>query len=239
MNDHETNQMKLLFLSDIHSNLPCLNAVLEKENDADLIYCAGDFVDVGFYPKETVQRLRDLNVPSVRGNHDDKVIAIFRGTSPGEDQEWSFPLMNARNLDQDDIDYLEKLPEQIRFSADGIFFVMQHLYRGYDQIETEAEFLEFWNDPATGEDRSQLKVAVFGHTHRPEIRSVREDCLVINPGSVGYNRPDDPSIATRYLTITNGSIELKELEHPHCMSRPDLGKLFRQRFPSTEPELHP
>ena len=231
--------MKLLFISDIHSNLPCLNAVLEEEKDADRIYCAGDFVDVGLYPKETVRRLRELNVPSVRGNHDDKVIRIFREPSSGKEREWSFPVMNAESLDRDDIDYLEHLPEQIRFSADGILFAMQHLYRGYDRIETEAEFLQYWDDPATGEDRDKLKVAVFGHTHRPEIRSVRDDCLVINPGSVGYNRPDDPSIATRYITITNGAIALQELEHPHCMSRPDLGKEFLRRSRSAHSDSHP
>ena len=221
--------MKLLILSDIHSNVHCLNAVLAHEKDADRIYCAGDFVDVGLYPKETVNRLRALRVPAVRGNHDDKIIRIFRAGPPGRDQEWTFPIMNAQQLDEEDIAYLAALPEQIRFSADGVSYVMQHLYRGYESIETLEEFLEFWADPSTAEDRSRKKVAIFGHTHRPFIRTLREDCLVINPGSVGYNRPDDPSIATRYLTITDGEIELKDLHHDHCMSRPELGREFQRR----------
>ncbi|MCC5848966.1 MAG: metallophosphoesterase family protein [Verrucomicrobia bacterium] len=221
--------MKLLVISDIHSNIHCLNAVLEREKDADRIYCAGDFVDVGLYPKETVHRLRELKVPAVRGNHDDKIIRIFRSGPPDEDQEWTFPIMNAQHLDEEDIEYLDTLPEQIRFTADGVSYVMQHLYQGYQSIETETEFLEFWDDPTETVDRSQKKVAIFGHTHRPAIRIIREDCLVVNPGSVGYNRPSDPSIATRYLTITDGEIELKDLHHDHCMSRPELGREFLRR----------
>ena len=222
--------MKLLIISDVHSNLPCLEAVLAHEADADRIYCAGDCVDVGLYPKETVRRVRASGAVTVRGNHDDKVIRKFHALPPPPDEPWTFPLMNALHLGTEEITWLEQLPLRVRFVCDGVAYLMQHLYRGYESIASEEEFLAFWDDPETARDRSLRKVCIFGHTHRPAIDQFREDCLVINPGSVGYNRPDDPSIATRYLTITDGEIALRELTHPHCMARPVLGETFHRLY---------
>ena len=43
--------MKALIISDIHSNIYGLEAVYKKEKDSDIIYCAGDLVDYGPFPK--------------------------------------------------------------------------------------------------------------------------------------------------------------------------------------------
>lgn len=222
--------MKILVISDIHSNALCLEAVLSAEKDADRIYCLGDFVDVGLYPEETVQRLRDIQAVAVRGNHDDNIIRKYHSLPPADDEPWTFPLMNALHLSSESIAYLESLPERLRFQADGTSYLLQHLYHGYDGIESIEQFLEFWDDPESAADRQLRKVCLFGHTHKPIINQLREDCWVVNPGSVGYNRPKDPSIATRYLTITDGHIELKDLLHPHCLSRPHLGAVFQEKY---------
>src|SRR5690606_4188605 len=93
-------------------------------------------------------------------------------------------------------------------------YSLQHLYKDYDTIASHYEFMSFWNHQTQDKySRTPKKRLIFGHTHRQCVTYVHNDCLWINPGSVGYNRPDDPTIATHYLTIIDGRIELKQLEH--------------------------
>ena len=65
--------MKIGIITDIHSNLPALKAVMERldELNCDQIVCCGDINGIGPYPEETVQFM--LNIPNliaVRGNHE-------------------------------------------------------------------------------------------------------------------------------------------------------------------------
>ncbi|WJH32177.1 hypothetical protein N6H14_17165 [Paenibacillus sp. CC-CFT747] len=71
---------------------------------------------------------------------------------------------------------------------------------------------------------------IFGHTHIPSVTYLSNDCLWMNPGSVGYNRPEDPSLAAHYITITNGTIELKQVVHENRIGRSELSRLFAERY---------
>lgn len=70
--------MKLLILSDLHSNAEGVRAILQKEGGADAIYAAGDFVDYGTDPAGTIAWVRANGVRCVRGNHDDRLISVYR-----------------------------------------------------------------------------------------------------------------------------------------------------------------
>jgi hypothetical protein len=72
--------MKALILSDVHSNIVALEAIWAREGDADAIYCAGDLVDYGVYPRETLAWMRAHNVVCVQGNHDRQVAETFLRT---------------------------------------------------------------------------------------------------------------------------------------------------------------
>ena len=82
--------MKLLIISDTHGNVDSLRAVWEKESDADCIIFAGDMVDFGFNPKETVDWFidhRDI-LFAVLGNHDEAILknrpaVVDRTKKPG------------------------------------------------------------------------------------------------------------------------------------------------------------
>ena len=65
--------MKIGVITDIHSNLPALKAIMERldELNCDQIVCCGNIIGIGPYPEETVQFM--LNIPNliaVRGNHE-------------------------------------------------------------------------------------------------------------------------------------------------------------------------
>ena len=76
--------MKILFISDIHANYPALEAVWKKESDSDMILCAGDLVDWGFYPREVLDWCRTNRVIAVAGNHDHDMIRWYENRNRAE-----------------------------------------------------------------------------------------------------------------------------------------------------------
>ncbi len=64
--------MRLAVIADVHGNLPALEVVLEDmaTRSVDLVVNCGDCVTAPLWPKETFAALRELNAPTVRGNHD-------------------------------------------------------------------------------------------------------------------------------------------------------------------------
>ena len=63
--------MRYLILSDIHSNLTALDAVLEAAKGKwEKAVCLGDLVGYGPDPNEVVERIQSLDAVTIRGNHD-------------------------------------------------------------------------------------------------------------------------------------------------------------------------
>ncbi|WP_409341470.1 metallophosphoesterase family protein [Paenibacillus sp. MBLB4367] len=209
--------MKALVISDVHANIYALEAVWKKEKDSEVVYCAGDLVDYGPFPKEVIGWMREHNAWCVQGNHDRKVSALYRDA----DALWSVPdgeLMwkhdNARKLGEDDIAYLEQLPVSLQFMTDAIGYGMQHLFVKYETIESQHGFADFWRQHTSYPVRDAMqKRLIFGHTHRRCIHVLSDEELWLNPGSVSYRRKDDPSSAAHYMTITDGRISLKSVEY--------------------------
>jgi predicted phosphodiesterase len=66
--------MRVAVLSDIHSNAPALDAVLEALGEVDATWVLGDIVGYGGQPDEVVARLRAVGAIAVQGNHDAAVL---------------------------------------------------------------------------------------------------------------------------------------------------------------------
>ncbi|CAH2407389.1 hypothetical protein MES5069_60041 [Mesorhizobium escarrei] len=68
--------MRIAVLADIHGNVLALDAVLDdlrQRGGADLVVNLGDCVSGPLWPRETMERLEALALPTVRGNHDRRV----------------------------------------------------------------------------------------------------------------------------------------------------------------------
>ena len=65
--------MKYAIIADIHGNLDALQVVLEdiRAQNATHVVCLGDIVGYNANPKECLQIIRDMNIPCVKGNHDE------------------------------------------------------------------------------------------------------------------------------------------------------------------------
>lgn len=64
--------MNIAVISDIHGNLPALQAVLRDitSRQIDRIYCLGDLVNFAPWPNEVIELIRAENIPTLCGNHD-------------------------------------------------------------------------------------------------------------------------------------------------------------------------
>lgn len=181
--------MLLGLLSDVHSNLHALEAVLDDVDsvDPDTLVFLGDVVGYNAFPQACVEIVSDRCEDAVLGNHDK---AVLHG---GE--AWFNPAARAgvehsrRQLDKPSISYLSGLPLQ-----DEVATV--HLVHGsprapiseYVFPDTHPEALEdIVRHPSVGDARA----VAMGHTHVPFVREL-DDLLVVNVGSVGQPRDGDP-----------------------------------------------
>lgn len=90
---HEAMGLSILryaIISDVHSNLPALEAVLKRlqGQSIDRYLCLGDTVGYGAFPNECCEMIRGLDPIIVRGNHD------YAAVAPGQ-EEWFTPAARA------------------------------------------------------------------------------------------------------------------------------------------------
>ncbi len=212
--------MLYLLLSDIHANLEAFEAVLR---DAETRYpsleaavCLGDVVGYGADPEAVVALLQQLTQTVIRGNHD-KAVAL------GENLEWFNPAARdatywtLNQLSPDSVDYLRELPRGPRM-VNG--FQICH-----GSPLDEDEYLITPSDVEILAGRLDSGVIFFGHTHvqggfrmlrgvvtvlpRPdesdtETVEVEEQAYyILNPGSVGQPRDQDPRAAYAVYDASN------------------------------------
>ncbi len=213
--------MKALIISDIHSNIYSLNAIWDKEKDSDFIYCAGDLVDYGPFPKEVINWCRNHNILCVKGNHDEDVVHHYKKEIlfekiPEEKRTWIHH--NAAQLDAEDIQYLENLPETLNFEINGIQYCMRHSFikRSYETMDNIHQFNQFWSEHYPRDNSSKEKRVIIGHTHNQAIHYLENYSLWMNPGSTSYRptrQTEDFSKHAHYITINDEEIQLKSVDY--------------------------
>ena len=180
--------MRILLISDIHSNLQALEAVLRDAGSADAVWCAGDLVDYGTDPHGVVSWFRTHDVQCVSGNHDRHLLNVLdsgeteslRGT-----EHWKWVHDNCERVTPEDIAYLRGRPMHLRLQADGIDYLLQHQMEegayAYSMPESVGDFERFWAGHAEPSACSERRL-IFGHTHRRCVHRLDDRMLWLNPG---------------------------------------------------------
>jgi putative phosphoesterase len=188
--------VRLAIYSDVHGNRHALEAVLtDIANSAcDATYCLGDLVGYGAFPNEVAERVRANRTPAVIGNYDDGVGferedcgCAYRHPLDRELGERSFAWTKAR-VTAENKAYLRTLLKEIRFAAQGRRVLLVH-----GSPRRLNEYL-FEDRPISSFQRlaasSNADVIVFGHTHKPYVKSV-DGVTFVNAGSVGKPKDGD------------------------------------------------
>jgi len=191
-------------ISDVHGNLPALEAVLDDMPDVDAYVNAGDVVGYNPYPSECVEAVRDYEMKTVQGNHDRAVsgdTSFGFHSDAGRAVEWT-----QRNIDEETVEWLDSLPNERETVLGGVRFKIAHGVPGAPDRYTFPH--DFSEELLEGED-----VLVLGHTHVQAKREYDEGVL-INPGSVGQPRDNDPRAAYALLNEETHEVELRRVEYP-------------------------
>ncbi|MFB6202476.1 MAG: metallophosphoesterase [Halorhabdus sp.] len=185
--------MRLGVISDIHGNRIALEAVLDDMPDVDRLVCAGDVVGYNPWPAECVEMVRERSIPTVMGNHDR---AVARGTGFRFNAMASAGVDYGRErLDDDALSWLDDLPAE-RLVADG----RVKLVHGHPDDPDRYTYPDEFSPRMLGDE----DLLVTGHTHVQGHR-VFEEGVVMNPGSVGQPRDNDPRAGYAVVDLTDGS----------------------------------
>jgi putative phosphoesterase len=182
----EMGQMKIAVLSDVHGNMPALEAVISAIEDQEIesIIVAGDLIG-GPNPNETIELLQSLGCILIVGNMDLNLLKLARGKGPKEwysfkqygDLRWT-----NEHIKPEVLDFLESLPEQqvIPIKKDMSIRVVH----GSPRSPYEAIFPDRDPDVLNAViQEMQEQVLVCGHIHVPWKKTI-EGKLIFNPGAV-------------------------------------------------------
>lgn len=179
----------MAFLSDVHGNLPALEAVLRELRGRliDEIYVAGDLLLGGDEPVEVFKRLRQAGAQCALGISDRALVEVepsaLRPADPAERSSAARFRETREALGELVLKYLEKLPEAIRIPLmDGAEVLVVHGSPADPTTELAADLSDEEMLQLLDDDPADL--VICGGSHVPFQRALPET-RVINVGSVG------------------------------------------------------
>ncbi len=204
--------MRILIISDIHSNVQALSAVQDNEKGVDKIFCLGDLVNYGPNPSECIEHVRSISNKIVKGNHDH---AVGTGrdeygcppkyrilAEPGKDYTRSV-------LNEEEREFLQTLTPVEELELEGFKFLLSHGSPNGDMCK--------YLPPATTDEAMagelegvEADFVFVGHTHIPMVKNIGKT-LVVNPGSVGF--PSGGSPMASYAVWEDGKVEIKRVKY--------------------------
>jgi diadenosine tetraphosphatase ApaH/serine/threonine PP2A family protein phosphatase len=215
--------MRVAVLSDIHSNLAALDAVLADLGAVDAVWVLGDIVGYGPDPDAVVGRLRDVDAVAVRGNHDAAALGQLDASAFNDDArtavEWT-----GRALAPETRAWLDALPE--RREVDDFTLVhgsprdplWEYLFsvpvarRSFTAFTTRHCLVGHTHVPLVFRD-DEGDVEVFAPSHASTLH-LDQRRTILNPGGVGQPRDGDPRACAMLLDTGTGAAEWRRIEYP-------------------------
>lgn len=225
--------MRIAVISDVHSNLHALQAVLAAvdADSADQIWCLGDVVGYGPRPNECCALVRERASLCLAGNHDLGVIgtidlALFAGEA-GAAARWT-----RAALSDDARGFLSDLQPAGR--ADGV-----ELYHASPR-DPVWEYVLGPEQALASFAATSAPLVLIGHSHFPLALSLEgmrvlggsaapedeadlaEGRWLLNPGSVGQPRDGDPRAAWLLLDTGSQRASFRRVEYPVALTQAEM-----------------
>jgi predicted phosphodiesterase len=201
--------MKIALFSDIHANLPALEAFFGsiEQQKPDTLYCLGDLVGYNIWPNEVINEIRRRGVPTIAGNYDygvgrvsDDCGCAYKTEEEKANGAVSISYTNHVVRDEERA-FLRTLPAHIRvefqLNQDKLNLLLVHgsprrINEYLFEDREEKSLLRIMQD-------ADADLMCFGHTHKPYHRILKDNAAgadhirhAINIGSVGKPKDGDP-----------------------------------------------
>ncbi|GJM21218.1 MAG: phosphoesterase [Planctomycetota bacterium] len=219
-------------ISDIHGNLPALDAVLTdaRERGAERYWCLGDVVGYGAQPAECLDIVRELNASMIRGNHEEAVLRGPLGFNPLASQaiRWTRDMLEDH---RDSLDYINSLGVRIDHSEAVLVHgspaqpIDEYLFREdtLDHLPRDRDF-----SPKLARCFQLIDRPCFvGHTHVPgvidegltwvepadvaNVYDTHSRPCIINVGSTG--QPRDGDLRASYALFDGRSVTFRRVDY--------------------------
>ena len=225
------NTKRFAIISDLHSNLEAVTAVLEdiKSQGVEEIYCLGDVIGYGPNPNEVLS-LSEKFIITIIGNHDEAVLSgkelenfnpVAAEAALWTKDEISHPRV-SHELSAQNRRYLENMRKRVKkghflFSHGSAISNTEYIVSYYDTSES-FKYME----------QNEIKVCFVGHTHRPGIfiegrfsmlswdaddfHSIEENKkMIVNVGSVG--QPRDENRKASYVIVDDKRVFYRRVKY--------------------------
>jgi predicted phosphodiesterase len=215
--------MRIGIVSDVHANLPALDAVLAALGEIDALWQLGDVVGYGPHPDEVVARLDERGAIGVMGNHDAAALGAteveYFNTAARQAIAWT-----SRRISAATRAWLEAQPERREESR-------ATLVHGSPR-EPTWEYVFSGSVARLSFDAFTTALCLHGHTHVPAAWIMRPDGLdlrqpepgesvrldegrlLVNPGSVGQPRDGDPRASALVFDTAAGTLTWIRVPYP-------------------------
>lgn len=217
--------MRILIISDIHANFTAFETALkDAEGEWDFVWCLGDVVGYGPDPNECVEKLKTLPHLCLAGNHDWAALGRLdvRTFNPDARRavEWT-----QDTLTPDNTKFLEALPVT--------FVIGDYTLVHASPREPVWEYILEPLIAALNFPHFETPYCFVGHTHQPVIYTMVDENgdthsqlpqynephklnghrQIINPGSIGQPRDQNPKSAYGLLDMTTGVFEHRRIPY--------------------------
>ena len=216
--------MRIAIVSDVHANLPALEAVLADlaEVRPDLVVHGGDLVLGGPRPVEVVDRIRELGWPGVLGNTDAVLAGEEAIPEAARDLLGSSAAWNREMLGPERVAWLTGQP--IEWRGEGVAVV--HAVPGdcWPIVAHDAP------DDTLRETFERLgqPIAVYAHIHHPFVRRL-DGLTVVNCGSLSLSL--DRDVRATYAVVEDGRVEHRRIAYD---VEPVAADLLAVGYPNAE-----
>lgn len=220
------DMIQIAVFSDVHGNLPALNAVLEDiaKRGIQQKFCLGDLVDFAPWGNEVTEKVQDLNIPCLMGNHDERIafdipVIPLAKHSEEETEARIIAIDHSRNhITAGNKKFLSELPFHLKlnYKIGKKHWTIQLVHSSMSSNDTY--LYESENDEVFVEmlEDSQSDIVVMGHTHLSFKKSFENKKWAVNCGSVGRSKEENRLASYLILTMDEEQMipEIIQIAYP-------------------------
>ncbi|MGL6128216.1 metallophosphoesterase family protein [Chryseobacterium artocarpi] len=218
--------IQIAIFSDVHGNLPALEAVLKdiEQREIHQKFCLGDLVDFAPWGNEVIEKIKSLNIPCLMGNHDERIafdLSVFPLSKHSEEETKARFIAidhSKKHIKAENKIFLRELPFHLKlnYKVGNKHWNIQLVHSSLETNDTylyETESNEVFMKQL---EESKSDLIVMGHTHLSFKKQFENKKWAVNCGSVGRSKEENRLASYLILTLTEERIipEIIQLSYP-------------------------